>query len=68
MDKKDSEPFSNEGRELFTDKEPRIKKGLTPGRVVNALLALNYFLIFLTGLIVAGTFGYLNNKVAIVAA
>lgn len=52
-----------EGQGIFKDKEPRIKKGVSAGRVVNALLTLNYFLILLTALIVTGIFGVLNHKV-----
>lgn len=46
------------------DKEPRIKKGVTAGRVVNGFVTLNYFLVLLTALIVTGIFGVLNNKVS----
>lgn len=48
---------------IFKEKEPRVKKGLSAGRVINGLMALLYFLVFLTALIVTGIFGVLNNKV-----
>ena len=52
-----------EGQGIFKDKEPRIKKGVSAGRIVNALMILNYFLVLLTALIVSGIFGVLNSKV-----
>ncbi len=53
----------HENRELFTG-EPRKKKLITAGRVVNALIALDYILVLLTALIVSGIFGVLDLKVA----
>lgn len=53
----------DESQGIFKEKEPRIKKGLSAGRVVNCVMVLDYFLVLLTALIVSGTFGFLNNKV-----
>lgn len=49
---------------IFKEKEPRIKKGVSAGRIINGLMVLDYFLVFLTALIVTGVFGVLDNKVS----
>jgi hypothetical protein len=55
--------FGKEGQVIYQEKEARIKKGCTAGRIVNIAIALIYFLVLLTALIVSGIFGVLNSKV-----
>lgn len=42
-----------------------IKKGCSPGRVINGFIAFNFFLVFLTAIIVSGSLGVLNSEVCI---
>ena len=62
MEEEKKDVFSGESTGIFKEKEPRIKKGVTAGRIVNGLLVLNYFLVFLTALIVTGITGEINNN------
>ena len=48
------------------EEEKGIKKGCSPGRIINGFIAFNFFLVFLTAIIVSGTLGVLNNEVCII--
>lgn len=49
--------------DVAEEKKPLIRRGCTAGRIVNALISLNYFLVLLTALIVSCTLAVLNNRV-----
>ena len=51
--------------DVTEEKKTLIRRGCTAGRIVNALIGLNYFLVLLTALIVSGTLAILNRKVII---
>ena len=57
--------FRREGYGLTEEsRRPSVKKGCSPGRAVNACMAFDYLLVFLTALITLGTSAVLTSKVA----
>lgn len=57
--------FGGEGDAYQEPKRPAIRGGCSAGRIVNGCVILDYLLVLLTALIVAGSLGVLDNKVSL---